>query len=448
MQPCQAYCYKPVAMIIAVAMVIGTAATLNAVPKGPYPPVLIVTDTAPDFIKVPQGVTFAGKFVVAKTAPTVDFAYLPGQNHIGNPWSGWGDGHAVDGKYYTAIGDHKFDALVYAYDMATKNLRIVADTTKFLNIPTGEYRPGKIHSKISVGKDGCLYYATHRGSASYTDGEGGKRYHYQGDWVLKTDPATGQTDIIMHGDVPESIPVGQMDPERLIFYGGTQQTETFFAVDCVNKKVLFRSEPGQGPQRYIIFARSTGKVYFVSSVNATNGIMCRYDPTTNLLTQIKLDVGRRFDIRSCTAELPGGIIYVTDFSGNLWKFDVNTEKLEFIDPLSIGKTDSTITTIDADATGRYLYYVGGSHGGIANEGMPIKQYDTKTRTIKIIAFLNPYYAKKYNYNPDGTYGSALSPDGSTLYITMNGCLPPAAGAKDWYAVSLFVIHIPQSEREL
>lgn len=427
------------------------ASSAQAVPKGPYPPSLpggatIVTDTAPEFIQVPSGISLAGKFEVAKTPPTVDFAYLPGQNRAGNPWSVWGDGVAVGTKYYSAIGDHKFDAYVHAFDGDTRNLRVLLETSALLGRPEGEYRPGKIHSKIGAGKDGCLYYSTHRGSARYTDGDGGKKHKFQGDWVLKTDPATGKSEVLMHGEIPESMPVAQLDPDRLIFYGGTQQTETFFALDCATKKVLFRSEPGQGPQRYMLFARKTGKVYFVSSGNAAAGVMNSYDPRTNTVATIRLDVPRRFDIRSCTEELPGGLVYVCDFAGNLWRFDVATERPEFVGPLSIGKTDGTITSLDADPTGRYLYYVGGSHGGIAAEGMPVKQYDTKTNTIKVLAFLNPFYAKKYNYNPDGSYGSAVSADGSTLFVTMNGCLPPEVGAKNWYAVGLFAIHIPASER--
>ena len=438
--------------MLTTTLTVAMPARVHAVPKGPYPPALpggakIVTDTAPEFVQMPPGLTFTGKFTVAKTAPTIDFAYYPGQDHVGNPWSDWGDGAVVSGKYYSAIGDHKFDAFVYEYDAAKKDLRILLGTTAFLSLQSDDYRPGKIHSKIGVGKDGCLYYSTHRGSAGYTDGEGGRKHHYQGDWVLKTDPVAGKTEIMMHGEVPESIPVGQFDPERLIYYGGTEQHQVFFAFDCAGKKLLFKSEPGQGPQRYMIFAKSTGRVYFVSSSNAVTGAMGCYDPNTGKMTTFALKASRRFDIRSCTEELPGGVVYVSDFAGNLWKFDVQGERLEFIGPLFIGKTDSTITSLDADAAGRYLYYVGGSHGGIANEGMPIKQFDTRTKTIKVIAFMNPFYARKYNYNPDGSYGSALSPDGSTLFITMNGCLPPAAGAKNWYAVSLFAVHIPESERQ-
>ncbi len=457
----KAYCKTRITMLL-LNLALGAAMSVHASPhdgiytrlyrNGPYPPVLpggvtVATDTAPEFIQMPPDITFTGKFTVAKVTPTIDFTYYPGQDRVGNPWSVWGDGAVVSGKYYSSICDHKFDAYVYEYDTTTRNLRILLETTAFLNLPTNDYRPGKIHSKIGVGKDGCLYYSTHRGAASYTEGEGGKKRNYKGDWVFKTDPATGQTEIMMHGEVPESIPAGQFDPERLIYYGGTQQSETFFAYDCARKKLLFKSEPGQGPQRYMIFSRTTSRVYFVGSSNAVAGTMGRYDPLTGEMTTLKLKLDRRFDIRSCTDELPGGIVYVNDYSGNLWKFDVTTEKPEFVAVLPIGKMDSVIASLDSDAAGRYLYYVGGGHGGITTEGMSIKQFDTRTRTIKVIAFLNPFYARKYNYNPDGTYGSALSPDGATLYVTMNGCLPPGAGAKNWYAVALFVIHIPESERK-
>lgn len=88
-----------------------------------------------------------------------------------------------------------------------------------------------------------------------------------------------------------------------------------------------------------------------------------------------------------------------------------------------------ITTMDVDPSGRYVYYAPGAHGGGIKDGTPVVQYDARTNKRKIIAFLNDYYTKKYSYVPDGTFGSALSPDGarSSSPGTGGGFPPPRSG---------------------
>jgi hypothetical protein len=101
--------------------------------------------------------------------------------------------------------------------------------------------------------------------------------------------------------------------------------------------------------------------------------------------------------------------------------------------------------MDIDPSGRYLYYIPGAHGRASREGTPVVQFDVKTHTRKVIAFLAPFYTKKYGYTPDGTYGAALSPEGDKLYITWNGKRDPEA--RKWDTCAMTVIHIPASERE-
>ena len=53
------------------------------------------------------------------------------QDHVGKPWSDWGEGCVANGKYYSAIGDHhspKGTAHVYEYDPATKSIRSLVAT--------------------------------------------------------------------------------------------------------------------------------------------------------------------------------------------------------------------------------------------------------------------------------------------------------------------------------
>lgn len=118
-------------------------------PEVAYPPALpggkeMVTDTTPEFLQPPT--TLLPGVVIAKTPPTVDFAYFPGQTYRGNPWSNWGDSLFANGKYYASIGDHlapSGTAFIYEFDPATKRFRQLVDVKKLLGLPAGRYTPGR-----------------------------------------------------------------------------------------------------------------------------------------------------------------------------------------------------------------------------------------------------------------------------------------------------------------
>ena len=409
-----------------------------------YPPSLpggkeLVTDQAPDFLKPPAGLKEGVD--IAAAAPTVDFMYYPGQDHAGGPWSVWGDGSAAGDKYYSAIGDHKHprgSAMVFEYDAAAKKMRILVDVRKFLEssgaLPAGsDYVPSKIHSRIDLGSDGWLYYSTHRGSPGTTIDRNG----YKGDWILRTHPQSGKTEVVVAFPLDKhALPMSVLDPERMIFYGGTApgkdaaiQEVCFFAYDLRNKKMLFTS--GGGPERCTILSASTGKLYW-------DGKM--YDPAVDY----KMGESAAPRVRSATRETPQGVVYGTsDRSAEIWAFDVKTEKVVSLGSGAVGKQEY-ITSMDADPTGRYLYYVAGAHGGTAADGTPVVQFDVRTKKRKVIAFLHPFYASTYGYTLDGTFSSALDPKGETLYVTWNGMRK--GQPKGWESCAFTAIHIPASER--
>jgi hypothetical protein len=425
----------------------------------PFPPVLpggkaLVTDTSEEFLDAPD--TLRPGVAVAQTPPTVDFLFYPEQDYEGKPWSNWGDGVVADGKYYSAIGDHlaigsKGDGthgtgrgLVFEYDPKGKSLRLLVDTTEVLDLPAGHYTPGKIHSRIDVGGDGCLYFATHRGSANATT----DAYHYRGDWIFRCDPKTGRTEVVAHGPVPNhAIPCSVLDPQRLIFYGGTAAGQNsddediqFFAYDTKNRKLL-HSGP-DGPARYLIFARSTGRVYYVPGKD--DGPLMRFDPTEN--GPPRLVEGSHIGVRSATQETPDGFVYTVSLGqmaadAAIWRFNTKTETAEKIGTAAVG-TQAYVASIDADPSGRFLYYVPGAHGGGEKDGSPVVQFDVKTGRKKVIAFLDPFYAKKYGCTLKGTYSTAVSAEGDKLYITWNA----SRGSKAWDCCALTVVHIPESER--
>ncbi|MCS7166246.1 MAG: hypothetical protein RMI91_01870 [Gemmatales bacterium] len=422
----------------------------------------LVSDTSPLFLKPPE--TLAASVRVAQTAPRVDFAYYPGQTYPGRPWSNWGQGCVVGDVFYSAIGDHhgpEGTARVFAYDSRTGQFRIVVDVRTLLNLPKGHYTPGKIHSHLTAGKDGCIYFSTHRGPTNVTT----PQYHYKGDWIIRYNPKTDRAEIVVHAPLPnQCMPTGLLDPERMIFYAGTADGNRaisrvmFLAYDVLHRKVLYSDEAGPG--RAMILARSTGKVYFHPGpyqAGRRTGLVC-FDPAKpGKPTPVTAELG----LRAATEESPDGKVYTVD-QGHLWEFDTRRETARHLGKITIGQADY-ITSLALDPkTWRYIYFVAGAHGGAERDGSPLVQYDTKTGTSKVIAFLHPFYWNKYGYIPMGSYGLAVSPEGDKVYITWNGHyggLPPESdkptpftfrplpARADWNICALTVIHIPALERQ-
>jgi hypothetical protein len=424
-----------------------------------FPPLLprgqdVATDRSDDFLRPPA--SLKTDVAVARTPPAVDFLFYPGQTYPGQPWSNWGDGLATAGKYYSSIGDHRAigakdqgpygtgTALVVEYDPGTRSFRTLVDTSRTLALPEGHYTPGKIHSRLDMGRDGRLYFSTHRGAEkSAID-----RYHYRGDWILRCDPRSGAVDVVVHGPVPRhSIPCGILDPERLIFYGGTaagpdseRQVIQFFAYDVKNRELLY-SGPG-GPARYLFLARSSGRVYFVPG--ADEGFLMRFDPAVG---GPPVKVGGPIGVRAATEETPGGYVYTVSSGqragdADLWSFDTRTEAIARIGSAAVG-TEAYVAAIDADPTGRYLYYIPGAHGSSDRDGSPVVQFDVRTARKKVIAFLHPFYRDRYGLTLKGTYSAVVSPEGDILYVTWN----VSRGGRNWDCCGLTAIHIPESERQ-
>jgi hypothetical protein len=424
-----------------------------------YPPVLpdgqqIVTDRSDEFLQPPKGLK--GDVTIAKTPPTIDFMYYPGQDYPGKPWSNWGDSLAIGGKYYSAIGDHLAisgkgngthgtgTGFVFEYDPQTQSLRRLADLAKVLQMPTGHYTPGKVHSRIDLGSDGWLYYATHRGSPRATTDE----FHYQGDWIFRTHPVSGKTEVVAQGPVPKhAIPTSVLDPDRLIFYGGTaaaidreEEGIRFFAYDVKNKKLLY-SGP-DGPARYMIFVRSTGRVYYTPGKDI--GQLVRFDPESGAAPAPV--EGSHIGVRAATEETPQGFVYTVALGqrsddAEIFSFNTKTEETRKIGTAAVG-SQAYVASIDADPTGRFLYYIPGAHGGSDRDGTPIVQFDVTTGRKKVLAFLEPFYTKKYGCTLKGTYATAVDPSGDKLYVTWN----ISRGSRAWDCCGMTVIHIPESER--
>lgn len=419
---------------------------------------------APPYVKLKEGVK------VARTAPTIDAAFYPNQD-AADFWSNWGDGVAVDGKYYSSFGNHKgLDGRAFAceWDEKTRKLRTLCDVRKLLGRPEGDYLPGKIHGRLDMAADGWLYFGTARGQTSVTT----DKAHYQGDWIIRTNPADGRSEVVAQGPAGKATLLAAVtDGQRMIFYGGTVVCDMekksdnvgFFAYDLKRRKLLF-SLVGDGCYKYMILARSTGRVYYAGH---TSGCLYRYDPATPdkkpvvIAGKVDAKAARRkayggdaaqdgvIPVRSATQETADGLVYTIsapEDGPTIWRFNTKTERAEPVGVAAVG-SETYVTSIDIDPTGRYLYYTLGAHTGAQKDGSPVVQFDLKTKSPKILAFLRPYCEKNFGFMPKGSYSCAVSPDGGTVYVTWHGTRNLAAGSKATLdTCALTIIRIPASER--
>lgn len=411
----------------------------------PYPPALpggqaSLREQSPRFLE--SGPNLREGVAVAKTPPVVDFAFYPEQNYPGNPWSHRSDGIVVGDKYYSSSNDHlapRGTALLWEFDGVRRSFRLLCDTTRFLESvhafpPDMNYRPGEMQSRIDLGRDGWLYYATDRGSPTVTNDAHG----YRGEWVLRTHPETRQTEIVFtHPIAKHTIPASVLDPERLILYCGTavgrdapNQKIQFFALDVRQKKLLHVAD--DGPTRTLIFSKSTGCVFWQGK---------RYDPRTNAITAANVP-----HVRSCTAETPQGWVYGTsETKAELWAFHCRTGELRQLGTAAVASQEY-IASIEADPTGRFLYYVPGAHGGASKDGTPVVQFDVETGRRTVLAFLHDVFWEKAGYALDGSFGSALDERGERFFISWDGWRK--GQPRGWESAALTVLHIPEDVRQV
>lgn len=190
-------------------------------------------------VELKEGVT------IARTPPRVTFRYDDCQTYPGKPWSVWGDGFVADGKYYSAVGDHLSpggNAYVYEFDPESGKLRQLTDLRSVLNRPDGHYTPGKIHSSLGLGKDGWIYFSTHRGSTRV--GLDPKN-HFEGDWIMKVNPASGEAEIVAARPLAmQCLPTGILDQEHMVWYAGSadglnESKPQFLAYDIGKNETIY-----------------------------------------------------------------------------------------------------------------------------------------------------------------------------------------------------------------
>jgi hypothetical protein len=456
----------------------------------------VVIDKDPSILIPPESVArHAGKeYIIAKEPPEVEFAIVPvmpmflGESPVPSksdnpntpgPWSNWSQS-AYDsrtGKFYSSVSDHgKYNAHIHLveYDPQAKKVRCLPEINKVLGRKPTQFSEGKIHGWLDFyqSKDlssphlwFCTYWAKYVEPDEEDFASG-----YDGGHIMSCDVITG--DIVDYGVplVRASWPFHRVDIKRGTLYAVGMFGE-FLAWDINEQKTKWAGYLPKGMgwwERAILIDEETGMVYTSNRDTESDPQLhiIKYDPFKNRFFKLACHVPEetRLDdskggkgiisnkyrhLRSHTRQRnTDGLFWCSTYNGKLFTFDPVKEEIVDKGYDWIGN-ERYIPTMDSSPGGRYLYYLPGGHGRAYLEGSPVIQYDTKTETVKVLAFLYPFYFNKYGYTPTGTFSIKLDDKGEKLFVLWNGAyMEHKAHEKEdaFGTCSLTVLTIPESER--
>jgi hypothetical protein len=433
-----------------------------------------VEDNTRAFLKVPEEAEKKKDFAVAKSPPTIEFVpihdlepeYFPASEEKGL-WSAWSQSTYAPqtGCFYTAISDHRvFDARSYIveFNPETGHQRIVLDVYKLLKRKPGMAADGKIHGWLEVTDSGDLYFATYFvrwPQPIQKDWDSG----YEGGSIIRYNVVTEEAESLGAPLLHRSWPFHGMDAERGIFYAAGLNGE-FLAYDVLNRRMLYGGycpPDMKWENRAVLVDAPTGCVFATNAVDDHTPRFIRYCPQSGEFTLMNCaapgyplpregdNLPRDNDNLRChTARRSAdGSYYCMTYAGTMFKFRPDEDRTELLGMnWDNGRYCGSVCMSPDEG---YLYYCPGSHGMGSFDRVPVVQYDTTTRTKKVLAFLGPYYRDKYGYTLGGTFSISLLPDARSLFIAWYGRFETRMrGGYDAFGnPSFMILHIPQSEIE-
>jgi hypothetical protein len=249
----------------------------------------------------------------------------------------------------------------------------------------------------------------------------------------------------------------------------------FAVYDISQQQVIYRSgkdvEP-YGSLRCMLLARDGRAWYATGHIETSGGRadaydnrFAMYDPKTNqarltTLTSPAGAAGELGEIRAASQPDRNGIVWCITKAwgtatgprhGAIYPFDTTTGEFgrNRGHCFAQGPPDNPIRLYTAvaklDRSKTKLYYVPGAHGGAAKHGAALIQFDTQTNTRKVIVFLHDHVKSQAAYSLGGTYGIAVSHDGSKVCINWMDERDPRQ-RETTRRVAVTVVHIPESER--
>lgn len=426
------------------------------------------SDTSPQFVTIAADYPEVRDFDVAKTPPEIDFAIIQdlepeylsdiATERSSGAYGGWGDvAKGPDGCFYFAMGNHmSYDggnAYIIRYDPAAKTQKVVLNTKALIGWGPDDYADGKVHGDLDIAPNGDMWMLTFFGPVP-------KQHDwdstYRGGSLIRYNVFSGDKENLGIPFEGDSWPYHNWDWQRnLLFAAGHRGRVLVY--DTKARRLLYGGAPPDGIRwhnRAILVDRDTGLIYTTDTSPSDDhrNRFVRYQRRNNEFLRMNARVpanpvtGEAKPLRAHTeASDASGAFWCFDHTGTFFKFFPNEDRTELIG-VNWGKSGKYTTNIATSPKGRYLYYLPGADRRAWQYGTPVVQYDTRNNRKKVIAFLYDYYLHKYGYAAHGTYGVELDEKGESLFFFMDGRFTSSGSDKGTRRPSMFLVHIPASER--
>jgi hypothetical protein len=442
----------------------------------------VVADRDPEMLVAPKHIAkYEGEyFWAANTAPEVEFGVVPAtprffadppDDHHRGLWASWGQSayYPPKGTYYTAIGDNgSYDAHLYIveYDPSSRTISLSAEINEVLGRSDAVFSEGKIHGWLDFLDGPYLWYCTYWSKYPEVH-EADWATGYTGGHIMAYNVETKEFFDFGAPVLRASWPAHRVDAKRRMLYAAGYYGE-FLAWDIDRSTICWAGYLPEGmswSNRVLLIDEATGKVY-TSNQHPTDPkkSLIEYDPAKNRfrLLDAPMPAAQRVGDKPAAAQSttiravtnhrgPDALFYGATHAGELFSFDPEKEKITDLGINWPGEERYT-ASMERSPGGRYLYYAPGAHGRANRDGSPVVQYDTKTGRRKVLAFLTPFYFKKYGYTPSGAFSVKLDDRGERLFICWNGAFLDYEDTIGNRGKSLFahnavmLVHIPESER--
>jgi hypothetical protein len=355
------------------------------------PALLLATTLFAQPLIVPDGRTYRGRKIIAKT-------YNSGFALGHDSYNGMGTGS--DGRIYYVLSSENIDqgAKMFCLDPKTQKISELGDLTEACGEKGLKAIPqGKSHVNFAEA-DGKLYFATHVGVYSIVDGKEtmgippAGYQPYPGGHLLAYDIRTGQFEDFGIAPGKEGVLTFAMDTRRGRLFGLTWPSGIFYRYDLATKsqksfgKQCADGEDGVGATyrtvcRSIAVDLDDGSAYFTTS----EGMILRYSAATDTVAPVEGE-------------------------------DMRKDYFGLYDPTSPGHMGYNWRQTFWRAKDRMIYGVHGNSGYLF-------RLDPRTPRLEVLARLTSKPSRRsgmFDQFSYGYLGFGLGPDGRTIHYLTGG----------------------------
>jgi len=244
---------------------------------------------------------------------------------------------------------------------------------------------------------------------------------YQGDHLLRYDPATREVSSLGVPVPGFGIPSLAMSPDRKWIFGeavdpaSEPDAGAFFVADAKTGEVVFLDDSGDHVGFRDMLVTAEGEVMYSRGA----GDLAVYDPSTGVARTIDGELPGEWLRGASPIADDGSVFGVTRDPDQLFRFDSPG------DVSDLGPLEGYVASLALSPDGSTLYYVPEAHGSAWEIGTPLIAVDTATGERRTVVRLNDLIEPALGLRVGGTYNVVVAPDGETVYVGLNAAPPDA-----------------------